>query len=250
MARFTQQQINEQLQKLPRVLKDAVFSTDLADKVFGLREKFALTIEEVGFIAEEIGYIILGLTRPQDLILKIQSRLNVETEEAESVAKEINNQIFYPLREALKAAHSIEIKEMETAEAPVLEKTPPPLLSQIFPPKETSAPAPREKIWGGKPPAPKIPLDAKAPASQETLASRPIDLRPQPKSQSPPASKPESLREPIFAPAHAEEKSQTLITPLPPVKPPAETQTKEQPKPPEEKKTPYGGSDPYKEPIE
>jgi hypothetical protein len=111
MAKFSQQLIDEQYKKLPQELKDAIFSVDIADRIFEIGRKFALTIEKNGFLAEETAFIVLGLLKPEEFTATIKNRLGVEDTEAQEISKEVNRQILLPIREALKRAHQIEIKE-------------------------------------------------------------------------------------------------------------------------------------------
>ncbi len=116
MAKFSQQLIDEQYKKLPQELKDAIFSVDIADKIFEIGRKFAITIEKNGFLAEETAFVVLGLLKPEEFTVAIKSRLGVEDDEAHDIAKEVNRQILLPIREALKRAHQIEIPDEEAGD--------------------------------------------------------------------------------------------------------------------------------------
>lgn len=111
MAKFSQQLIDEQYKKLPQELKDAIFSVDIADKIFEIGRKFAITIEKNGFLAEETAFVVLGLLKPEEFTATIKNRLILGDDEAQEIAKEVNRQILLPIREALKRAHQIEIPE-------------------------------------------------------------------------------------------------------------------------------------------
>lgn len=162
MIQFTQQQIEEQYKKLPAELKEAAYGVDIANKIYQIGQKFALTIEERGFLAEEALYVVLGLVRPEDFVGRLEERLRTYDEEAAEIAKEISQQVFLPLREALKRAHQMEIKE-ETPAAPA--KPPEPAIPQL--------PRPIE-------------LPSKTTVMQEKFKPKipPIDLRQRAKPQS------------------------------------------------------------------
>lgn len=312
MARYTQNEIEEYYRKLPEVLRDALFSPSVAENIFAVGKKFGLTIEKIGFLAEQVGFIVLGLSRPPVFTRVLAESLGMDNDKAREIAKEINSQIFYPLREALKAAHQIEITEPATndqrpttetepiaatmakfmplskVEVPSMPRPiPPPAFARppgqerkVVPPQISvvppQAPIPRpvetpkhitpQAVTPPSPPKPAItpalpkaptpikpaepikpPAPTKPPATQPKI--QPIDLRkatpPAPKA---PAGKPERMREAIFAPPV---EPQTTV-PAEPKKesPPYSPKAIESGAKPPEKKTPYGGYDPYKEPMD
>lgn len=123
---YTKQQLQEQYEKLPAVLKDALYSVETADKVHEIGKKSGLTIEKMGFMAEEIGRVILGLTRPGEFIALLAERLETDKDTARKIALDINHQIFFLLREALKQAHQIEMGEAALQpRAPLPQRTAP-----------------------------------------------------------------------------------------------------------------------------
>lgn len=100
-------------EELPGVLKQALFSTEIAEQMFEIGKKFGLTIEKTGIMAEETGYIMLGLTRPNELVTNLAAELGIDSDKAQDVAAEISHQIFFPLREELKRTHDF---DMDTGE--------------------------------------------------------------------------------------------------------------------------------------
>lgn len=120
MARFSSQKLAEQYEKLPEKLKEAVYSEDIALKLFDLGRKYGITIEKNGFLAEEVGYVILGLEKPEEFPKFVKERLDFDDEETAEIVKDINQQIFMPIREALKRAHQIEIAAEEAVPRPLV----------------------------------------------------------------------------------------------------------------------------------
>ena len=111
MPKYTKQQLEAQYEKLPDTLKDAIFSVEIAEHMFELGKKHGLTMEKTGFAAEETGFVILGFLPPREFAASLASRLDINKEKAMALASDINHQIFFPLREALKDAHHIEVGE-------------------------------------------------------------------------------------------------------------------------------------------
>lgn len=200
MSKYTQQQLEERYDSLPENLKEALLSVDIANKMFEIGKKHTLTIEETGYVAEETGLVVLGLEKPQNLIANIQKRLNSEEDEAGEIAHDINEKIFFPIREALKKAHNIEI---EGAPASTVQKP---------------APLPRPEI--------------KPRVSENTMDG--VGVFPQPKSEPkvmPPSPQPVLEQKPVVTlaprtepqPVSAEKKIEELITKtVPPKIPPVD----------------------------
>lgn len=230
MARFPKQKIDEQYRKLPEELKDAIFSSSVAEKVIDIGRRFTLSIEETGILGEETGYIMLGLVRPEDFQNSLKDRLDLDEEDAEKLAHTVNSEIFFPIRELFRKAHRTEITE-SLPKAEVKTKPTPPektVLVENVPPatKEKEVrealidvrPVPEEKISSYPPPATLVPAKISTPASppaappqtQEKVEPKPtIDLR------EPGKVIPRIPRNVILAPAQA-----TPKPPLPsPLKP-------------------------------
>lgn len=115
MQRYTKQQARDQYTKLPRVLKEAIFSEEIAEKLYDIGHRNGLNIEKTGFLAEESGYVVLGLTRPREFVGQLIKRLEVTTDKAKEIAGQVNHEIFFPLHEALKQTHGVDVRE-ETIE--------------------------------------------------------------------------------------------------------------------------------------
>lgn len=264
MARHSQQLIEERYQKLPEELKQAIYGEDIALKIFDFGRKYGITIEKNGFLAEEIAYILLGLSKPEDFSKFIKERLDFDDEETTEIVKDVNQQILYPLRESLKRAHQMEIAEEKPVEA-VVTKPPPPIVipkpdtfPKIVPQEEVKKikeefrhkpfvqPITEEKL-------PAIPTPSPlATAGKEKIL--PIDLR---QGVKPRPIPPEVIRGVIFAPP-----TKKIVESIPTAKPEMkitepktevlETQTPE-PKIQEQKpetKSISRSFDPYREPVE
>src|SRR3990167_3766263 len=113
---YTKQERDERYERLPQVLKEALFSADIAEKMFALGKKYALTMEKIGFMSEEAGFVVLGLTPPRAFTAALAERLQIPADAAEKIALEISHEIFFPLREALKQTHQIDVGEGAVAQ--------------------------------------------------------------------------------------------------------------------------------------
>jgi len=99
---FTTEQIENQYQTLPNEIKEAMLKIETADIVRTIGNKYALHVDQVGELADEIGLVMLGLTRPNEFVTHIIARIGVDHIVAEAIAKEVNEQIFLKIRESLQ----------------------------------------------------------------------------------------------------------------------------------------------------
>jgi len=216
MARYTQQQLDSQYEKLPQVLREAIFSAEIAEKMYEIGRRNGLNVEKTGFLAEEAGYIVLGLTHPREFLGQLTERLEITTDKAKEVAQQVNHEIFFPLHEALKQAHGVDVKEetIEKAE-PLLHKqapyqsfqhgtgqartVPPPAAGE----RTQSEQTPTRQTARTASPSPRAPAFAEASADAKALAGKtagevpPIDLRPQYRPRMPDLDLPPSKIPPI-----------------------------------------------------
>lgn len=168
---YTREQLEEQYRKLPEVLKNALLGVAVAERIYAIGTRAGFTMEEIGIVAEETGFIILGLDHPQKFIEKLTLRLK-DRERARSVALEINEQIFMPLREALKSAHGMELKDaMESQKSSYFEAPraplPPPLRSTL--PSSSSTPLTPPRPLPPPPPPPPYTRAGSAPRRSESI---------------------------------------------------------------------------------
>ncbi len=175
MTPYSPEEIEQHFQELPEALKEQMLSADNSERIFQAGKKFGLTVEQVGFLAEESGYVVLGLTRPNDFVTRLRDHLGIDNETAKTIAQEINHQIFFPLREMLKTAHQFEITQEKIQAAqptPIMPKPQAPL----SPPIKPTPPIPplRPKV---PPPITLRPL-AKPPMLTPPAAPVPMPIKP------------------------------------------------------------------------
>lgn len=238
---YTREQLEEQYRKLPEVLKNALLGVEVAERIYAIGTRAGFTMEEIGVVAEETGFIILGLDHPQKFIEKLSLRLK-DRERARSVALEINEQIFMPLREALKSAHGMEFKDaVENQKSSSLEPQrttlPPPLRST--PPYSAPSIPPRPL-----PPPPPPPSSIRAgSAARRSESVREESLGVQAKASLPPEDLPASEEKNIPSWIRTPERESRV--------PPIDLRNQRPPSPPLPPGPPTpSAKNPYREPIE
>ncbi|OGZ46206.1 MAG: hypothetical protein A3C84_01670 [Candidatus Ryanbacteria bacterium RIFCSPHIGHO2_02_FULL_48_12] len=108
---ISHEELLERYEKLPQILKDAIFAEATADKVFNIGKKHGLTIDKLGNLATEIGYVVLGVSKTDELEGKIAS-IGLGKDTAKKITEDVNKEIFYPIRDHLRGVSS------PTTEAP------------------------------------------------------------------------------------------------------------------------------------
>ncbi len=115
MPKFTPQQLKDLYKKIPEDLKEAIFNVDSAEMIEKTGGKYNLNIDKIGELADEIGLVMLGVTKPKDFVSNLSQRLGVSNDTARNIAEEINQQIFSKVRESLKKVHGIDGAQGEGA---------------------------------------------------------------------------------------------------------------------------------------
>src|SRR3989344_2848406 len=115
----------ERLAGLPEDLKTAFFSDTVTDAILVIGKQHGLTIDKVGELGDEVGLVMLGITKTGDFIKNLSSRLAVDKEKAKAIAEDINQKVFQQIRASLKKVHGIPdsgekvgVKKTQAAEIP------------------------------------------------------------------------------------------------------------------------------------
>src|SRR3989338_5820345 len=110
--------IVEHYKKLPEKLRNMLFAQETTDALFEIGTKNGLSVDQMGELADETGLIILGITKPEQYAYNIQRKLAATPERTNTIVRAVNEKIFEPIREDLRAIHKV-------MEAEKVEKKPP-----------------------------------------------------------------------------------------------------------------------------
>ncbi len=114
---YTEEKLELAFDNLPADVREAMSSINTTNVVKNLGKKYSLHTDKVGELAEEIGLFMLGFTRPTDFLTQVQTRLGVPLETAGDIVKDVNIQLFFPIRESLKKIHHPEEQRKYEPEA-------------------------------------------------------------------------------------------------------------------------------------
>lgn len=126
MKKISPSELKDLYLKLPSDLKEVYFSANLTKVIQLLAKKYNLQIDKEGILADEIGYVLIGATHPNDFIPNLARRLGVDKTKAREIAMDVNEQIFKKVRDSLRKIHNIRDEEEELEEEKKQESFGPP----------------------------------------------------------------------------------------------------------------------------
>ena len=94
--------IKEQFAKLPKEVQLAVTDTNLIQKTKDIALKYALHIDQLGSLQNEIIFVMVGLEPSIAFVDNISDELSIDTQKANNIAKDVNESIFDPIRTYLR----------------------------------------------------------------------------------------------------------------------------------------------------
>ncbi|MBI5306028.1 hypothetical protein HZB04_00320 [Candidatus Wolfebacteria bacterium] len=110
MPNITKQQAINRWDKLPMILREAVFSERNADILWGICETQHLTEDKIYAIAALTGDIIMGLLHPDDLAKEIKETTGIHSDMADLIVKEIDRKIFSLIRSEIDKAYTLPLE--------------------------------------------------------------------------------------------------------------------------------------------
>ncbi len=101
--KYTKEQLLEAYNKLPEKLKKAVLSVDTTEAVREIGTKYALPIDKMGELADQVTEVMLGFADPKNFVYNLKTHLGVDEETARKIGEDVNSKIFIPVRESLRS---------------------------------------------------------------------------------------------------------------------------------------------------
>ncbi len=197
MGRLTPDEFRAKYAELPQNLREAYGSLDTTKIIQEIGKKHGLLMDQIGELVNETGFLMLGATQPGDYIGKISAAAGIPREKAKEVATEVNEQVFKPIRDALKRVHRV--GEYEHSKGDALKQPAP---SEV-PRKESELPPQTHTL------ADDIRQVTNAPSERAPKAIPRTEPTPQPTFSSPPENLSEERLTKTFSLPH-KEKSYTI----------------------------------------
>ena len=108
---YTRKQLDEKYEELPNDIQEALYADNVVKELKEIEKKYALNREQTISLSAEIGEIMFGTSSPQHFISNIQKEMGISEDSAKTIAAEVNEKIFRPVKESLKTIHSLNKKE-------------------------------------------------------------------------------------------------------------------------------------------
>ena len=210
-----QSDITKRYDELPDDVKQAMMSVASAEIIFEIGKKHGLNIEHIGKLAEEVGYVMLGMIPSKEFVSDLVWILGVREMKAVEIAKDVNTKIFLQIREALKKIHGSRFSEEITIAKPKL---------QGEPPLRPQPPSPKPPLT---PQTPSVIPVTPPPSVQPSVLRQSTQPPPPPKVINiPEMNKPASPANPFFT-GMTPTPEITPTPPVPPLQPPRPIQSGE-----------------------
>ncbi len=95
--------------QLPENLRKIMFSEETASKISEIAKKNNLNDDQTWWTSYIAGMILLGETNIIDFLKSIEKECKLERELARQLARDINSEIFLPVKDDLKKIHKISV---------------------------------------------------------------------------------------------------------------------------------------------
>ena len=144
MDEKTTKLIKERFDTLPEAVKEAILSSQYTDTLIEIGKQYSLNVEQMGQLEQNTTLVMMGLIPTKDFESELTRELHLDKTRGSQIVKDINEKVFFRIRELLKLMNTPageepsldeEIEEMPTPE-PVKPKIP-----NMIMPQKTKEPA-------------------------------------------------------------------------------------------------------------
>ena len=94
--------IQEQMQRIPAEVREAIKSSDWERTIFNIGREHKMHIDDIDTLSVETILTMIGLEHPKDYPENIQKRIGLKDEELMNLVDEVNERLFSKIREALR----------------------------------------------------------------------------------------------------------------------------------------------------
>lgn len=139
-----QESAKQVLQTLPAFLRDYITQGKYTSVARGLMSKYKLRLDQGGVLERELLFLLMGIENPTEFTKALMEDGNLDQQTVNSLVKDINEQVFIPLRkeeEALSKAAAVPQPPKPPVTLQQAQSRPAVLATQNVP-RPTAAPAP------------------------------------------------------------------------------------------------------------
>lgn len=124
----TNEKLNERFAHLPKVVQNAIQSTDVEKQLRALADSRKLHLDQWQLLENNVMLTLLGFQPPEELAQHLKSDLGVPEEVANSLARDVSRIVFEPIRQELERelehpeAQEKQVSSVESAREHALEE--------------------------------------------------------------------------------------------------------------------------------
>ncbi len=97
----------QRFKTLPPEIQDMLYSQEMQTALITVGEKHKLHLDQLGGLEFETTAVMLGFTEPDDFPPILVERLKITSEEATTIAKDIDDLLFIKIRAAMKSPEAM-----------------------------------------------------------------------------------------------------------------------------------------------
>lgn len=135
--------------ELPEEFRRAVSSVPVPERLYEIGKNHRLRIDTIGLLAELVSQFILGEMKSKAFVSAVFELCNGTHDQAADVATAVNNEIFAPIRDALRKATGAPLMAPQPPRPADAVRKPEPLIIEPLPPREVDR---GQRRAGGEPP--------------------------------------------------------------------------------------------------
>jgi len=106
MQKYTPQQYNDILYKLPQEIRDVVISLDTSRRLYTLGDKHKLQIDQIGIMHDITMDTMMGIIASKNIIDEVAENCNISRADAGLVVHDIDEEVFKPIKELMVKLYS------------------------------------------------------------------------------------------------------------------------------------------------
>lgn len=109
----TDREIQERFDDLPRAVQDAIQSADMASALQAVGAGHGLHVDQLGSLEDEALLVMLGFSNPAAFPERVRASLGVDDNTSTSIAAEVSERLFMPIRAAMREYMEERLKRAE-----------------------------------------------------------------------------------------------------------------------------------------
>ncbi|MFA6463759.1 MAG: hypothetical protein WCV55_02010 [Candidatus Paceibacterota bacterium] len=102
MQKYTPEEYNKILDKLPQVIRETVLSREATDIIWKIGESHKLQFDKIGIMHDLIMDTMMGIVTVKNLPTELSKELDIPSVEIVPIMEEVNEKIFKPVRELME----------------------------------------------------------------------------------------------------------------------------------------------------